>query len=283
MNKVKIIVDSCADLTKELYAKYDIDIVRSKVLLEGKTFIDGVNLTLEELYASVKKTGQLPHTSAPSPVEFEEMFKKYIDDGCDIVYVGLGDKLSTTFQSAFIAKQNFPEDRIYLVNTKTLSSAIGLVAIKAAELAKEGVSAKEIAEKCDACVPNVTAQFAVETLDYLHKGGRCSGAAMLVGHILHIHPYIKVVDGSLIVYKKVRGPMRIAINEQINELKLVKGKLDLGYVMITHAGCDDDVVAYAKSEVAKLVPEDKILITRAGSVIASHCGYGTIGILYITK
>lgn len=283
MNKVKIITDSCSDLTAELYKKNDMDVVHLNVLVDGKTYKDGVDITLDELYDHVSKTGVLPRSSAASPTEYEEIFKKYVDQGYDVVLVSLGDKLSTSFQNAFIAKQEFPEDRVFLVNTATLSSAIGLVAMKAAEFRDEGLSAKEIAEKCEALVPNVTAQFAVETLEYLHKGGRCSGAAMLVGHILHIHPYIKVVNGSLIVYKKVRGPMRIAINEQVNELKAVKSKLDLGHVMITHSGCDEQTVAYAKAEVAKVVPEDKILVTVAGSVVGTHCGRGTIGILYITK
>ena len=148
---------------------------------------------------------------------------------------------------------------------------------------KSEIEIQEIAEKCAELPGKVTAQFAVETLDYLHKGGRCSGAAALVGHIFHVHPYLKVVNGKLIVYKKPRGPMKIAINEQLNELKSVLPNVDLDHVMITHAGLDKDLEEYCKTELAKLVPTEVIEVTRAGSVIASHCGYGTVGILYITK
>lgn len=283
MNKIKIITDSCSDLTKELYEKYNIDLVRLNVLVGDKTYKDGNGITVDEIYETVSKTGKLPRTSAATPLEYEEIFKKYVDEGYDVIYISLSDKLSSTFQNAYIAKQNFPDDRVFLVNSSSLSSAIGLVAIRAAELAEKGLAACEIAKECEKITTKLTAQFTVETLEYLHKGGRCSGAAMLVGHILHIHPYLKVTNGSIIVYKKVRGPMRIAINEQVNELKAVKDKLDSTYVMITHSGCDQQTIDYAKSEVAKIVPEEKIAITRAGSVISSHCGKGTIGILYFTK
>ena len=283
MNKIKILVDSCADLTKELYEEHKIDVVAQNVSFGETNYKDGIDITLEELYENVKKLGELPHTAAVTPGAFEEYFKKAIDEGFDIVYVGLGSKLSTTFQNANLAKQSFPEDRIYLVDTASLSSGIGLVAMKAAKFRDEGLAAKEIAEKCQAIAPNVVAQFTVETLDYLHKGGRCSGASKLIGHIFHVHPYLKMVDGNLIVYKKPRGPMKIALNEQLKELQSVLSRLDTDNIMITHAGLDKEFEDYLKSEVKKLAPNIRLNVTRAGSVIASHCGYGTVGILYITK
>lgn len=283
MNKVKIVVDSCSDLSKELYEKYDLEVLSQNVTIENKNYKDGVDITLEELYASVAKTGELPHTAAVSPAVFEECFKKNIEAGYDVVYVGLGDKLSTTFQNAFIAKQSCPEDRVFLANSQNLSSAIGLLAMKAAKLREEGKSAKEIADICNELAPKIVGQFAVETLDYLHKGGRCSGASKLIGTLFHVHPYLKVVDGTLSVYKKIRGPMKLALNEQIAELKAIMPNIDLDHVMITHAGLDKDIEDYCFNELSKVVPKECISITRAGSVIASHCGYGTVGILYIKK
>ena len=284
MNKVRILVDACADLTKELYKEFDMDVVSCTVSFGEEIYRDGIDITLEELYQKVKEKGELPHTQGVPIGDFDEYFKKTLDAGYDVVYVGLSSKLSTTFQNAHIAMQNYPEGRIFLVDSKSLSSGIGLIAMKACKYRDEGMSAKEIAEKCAPLADKVVAQFTVETLDYLHKGGRCSGASKLLGHIFHVHPYIKVVDGSLIVYKKPRGPMRVAINEQVNELKAVmNGHLDLDHIMITHAGLDKDMEDYAKAEVKKLLPDVPLHITRAGGVIASHCGYGTVGILYITK
>ena len=148
MNKVRILVDSCADLTAEMYKKYDIDVVAQNVIFGETTYKDnGEEITLEQLYKKVEETGNLPHTAAVTPGTFDEYFKKTLDAGYDIVYVGLGSKLSTTFQNAHITKQSYPEDRIFLVDSMSLSSGIGLLALKAAKFRDEGLSAKEIAEK----------------------------------------------------------------------------------------------------------------------------------------
>ena len=284
MNKVRILVDSCADLTKELYKEFDIDVVAQNVRFGEESYLDnGEEITLEQLYQKVKEKGCLPQTSAVTPGAFDEYFKKTLDAGYDVVYVGLGSKLSTTFQNANLAKQSYPEDRIFLVDSMSLSSGIGLVALKACKFRDKGLSAKEIAEKCNEFPKKTIAQFTVETLDYLHKGGRCSGASKLIGHIFHVHPYLRMVDGTLIVYKKPRGPMKIALDEQLKELKVVLPNVDKDFIFVTHAGLDKDKEDYLKTEVKKLVPDARVEVTRAGSVIASHCGYGTVGVLYITK
>ena len=284
MNKVRILVDSCADLTKELYKEFDIDVVAQNVRFGEESYLDnGEEITLEQLYQKVKEKGSLPQTSAVTPGAFDEYFKKTLDAGYDVVYVGLGSKLSTTFQNANLAKQSYPEDKIFLVDTGSLSSGIGLVALKACKFRDEGLSAKEIAEKCNEFPKKTIAQFTVETLDYLHKGGRCSGVSKLIGHIFDVHPYLRMVDGTLIVYKKPRGPMKIALDEQLKELKAVLPNVDKDFIFVTHAGLDKDKEDYLKTEVKKLVPDARVEVTRAGSVIASHCGYGTVGVLYITK
>ena len=256
MNKVRILVDSCADLTKELYKEFDIDVVAQNVRFGEESYLDnGEEITLEQLYQKVKEKGSLPQTSAVTPGAFDEYFKKTLDAGYDVVYVGLGSKLSTTFQNANLAKQSYPEDKIFLVDTGSLSSGIGLVALKACKFRDEGLSAKEIADKCNEFPKKTIAQFTVETLDYLHKGGRCSGASKLIGHIFHVHPYLRMVDGTLIVYKKPRGPMKIALDEQLKELKAVLPNVDKDFIFVTHAGLDKDKEDYLKNEVKKLVPD----------------------------
>ena len=146
MNKVRILVDSCADLTKELYKEHEIDVVAQNVRFGEETYLDnGEEITLEQLYEKVKEKGSLPQTSAVTPGAFDEYFKKTLDAGYDIVYVGLGSKLSTTFQNANLAKQSYPEDRIFLVDSGSLSSGIGLVALKACKYRDEGRS-------CRSCV-----------------------------------------------------------------------------------------------------------------------------------
>lgn len=283
MEKIKIVVDSTVDLTKEMYEANDFEVVPLNVSFGQDTFKDGVSITRDQLYKDVEKYKSLPATSAPGPQAFEDVFKKYLDQGYKVIYMGIGSTLSTSLQNANIAKMNLGSDDIYLLDTKNLSSASGLLALKAAKLAKEGKSAKEIVEILEKDVPNVVAQFSVETLDYLHKGGRCSGTAKVLGHLLHIHPHILVRDGKLIVYKKPRGTMKVAIDGQIEELKNALPNVEMDNIMITDSGVTDEIRKYFVEQVSKLVDPKVIRCTPAGCVIASHCGPGTIGLLFIKK
>ena len=281
MAKIKIVVDSTVDLSKDLYEKYDMEILPLNVSFGEDTFKDGVDITRDQLYKDVEKYKSLPATSAPGPQVFEECFRRWLDKGYEVIYVGIGSTLSTSFQSANIAKNIIDSDKIHLVDSKNLSSASGLLAMKAAKLASEGMEADEICKILEKDVPNVVAQFSVETLNYLHKGGRCSGTAKVLGHLLHIHPHILVRDGKLIVYKKPRGTMKIAIDGQIEELKHALPNVQMDNIMITDSGVTDEIRNYFVKEVSKLVNPKVIRQTPAGCVIASHCGPGTIGLLFI--
>ena len=283
MSKIKVVVDSTVDLSEELYKKYDFDVLPLNVIFDEKVYEDGVTITRDELYAQVAKTKKLPSTAAPGPQAFEQVFRKWVDQGYDVIYVGIGSTLSTAFQSANIARGMVGEDHVFLVDSKNLSSASGLLAMKAAKLAKEGKEPKEICAILEKDVPNVVAQFSVETLTYLHKGGRCSGTAKVLGHLLHIRPHILVKDGKLIVYKKPRGTMKVAIDGQIEELKKALPNVQMDNVMITDSGATDEIRNYFVKEVSKLVDPKVIRTTPAGCVIASHCGPGTIGLLFIKE
>lgn len=281
MAKIKVVVDSTVDLSKELYEKYDLAVLPLNVTFGQDTYKDGVDITRDQLYEDVKKYKSLPATSAPGPQAFEEEFKKWLDQGYEVIYVGIGSTLSTAFQSANIAKMNLNSDKVHLVDSKNLSSASGLLAMKAAKLAKEGKEADEICKILEKDVPNTVAQFSVETLDYLHKGGRCSGTAKVIGHLFHIHPHLLVRDGKLIVYKKPRGTMKIAIDGQIEELKKALPNVQMDNIMITDAGVTEEIRNYFVKEVSKLVDPKCVRCTPAGCVISSHCGFGTIGLLFI--
>lgn len=281
MNKVKVVVDSTVDLSPAMYKENNIEVIPLNVNFGEENYKDGVTINQRELYEKVKKFGVLPHTAAPSPEDYVKVFKKYIDEGYDIVYMGIGSLFSTSLQNANIAKQEFDDDRIYLVDSLNLSSGSGLLAMRACRLAKEGKSAAEIKRDLDFLVPNISSKFAVDTLEYLHKGGRCSGASKLFGHIFHIHPIISVVEGKMIVTKKPRGLMKVAINEMIDELKNDLPNIYTEDVFVTSSGCSDDVREYFLSEVKKLVDPKSVHFTDAGCVVCSHCGYGTIGVLYI--
>lgn len=280
MRPVKIITDSTADLSKELLKEFDILSIPLYVQFPDKTYRDGIDITTNELYKLVEKHKTLPKTAAVSPGDFMQEFKKHIDEGFDILYIGIGSKISATLQSAIVAKNEFPDDRIYLVDSLNLSSGIALLLLKAKDYRNQGLSAKEIKDKIDEIVPKVRSQFAIRQLDYLHKGGRASGTAALVGKMLRIRPIIKVVDGVLDVYKKPMGSMKKALDIMLEDY--IKTNFDTDYVMITHTMAPKQS-KYMEDFVNEHTKPKNLILSEAGCVISSHCGEGTIGILYIEK
>lgn len=282
MNKVKIITDSTSDLSKELLNSLNIKAMPLKVIFEDETYLDGVNIDTKKLYELVDEKGKLPKTSAISPGEFIKEFKKWTDKGYDIIYTGIGSDISGTFQAAHIASLEFEEGRVNLVDSKNLSSGIALLLLKANDLKNEGLCASEIKEELDKLVPKVRSQFAIRVLDYLHKGGRASGTQALVGKFLRIRPIIKVNDGKLDVYKKPMGTMKKAVDIMLNEFFEKIDDVDLEYVMVTHSFANKQA-KYMIDKVKTKYPNINVIESNAGCVISSHCGKGTIGILYLMK
>ena len=281
MNPVVIFGDSTLDLGKDLYKKFNIQIVPLIVREGENVYHDGVDIEPDELYKMVEKNKKLPQTASEGPGAYINAFEPWINKGYDVVYVGIGSQLSSNQSSVNIAAGEFPEGRVYLIDSENLSSASGLLAMKCCKLRDEGKSAKEIQEEVQKLSPLVIGQFCVETLDYLHKGGRCNGLTMLIGNLLHIHPVLRVVNGKLIVYKKIRGKTSKCIDDQVEMMKEDMPNIDMDNIMITSAGADEEVIKYFYDQVAQIVDPSVIRITRAGCVISSHCGYGTIGLLYI--
>jgi DegV family protein with EDD domain len=280
--KVLIMTDSTSDLSKKLLDQRKIVSVPLYVNFSDEIYRDGVDLSTEELYQKVLEKNTLPTTSAVSPGDFIKIFQKYVDLNYDIVYMGIGSKLSGTFQSAILAKDEVNPEKIHLIDSKNLSSGIGLLVLKACDLRDHGLSAIDIKTEIEKLVPFVRSQFAIQTLDYLHKGGRASGTAKLMGTILGIKPIIKVVDGKLDVYKKPAGKMSRALDIMLNDFFLEKDNLDLDYVFITHSLANRQAV-YMMDKVKEQVKIKHLIEGQAGCVIGTHCGAGTIGILYIVK
>lgn len=281
-SKVLIMTDSTSDLSKKLLDQRKIVSVPLYVNFTDEIYRDGIDLTTEELYQKVTEKGMLPTTSAVSPGDFIKVFQKYINLGYEILYMGIGAKISGTYQSAIIAKDEVNPEKIHLIDSMNLSSGIGLLVLKACDLRDQGLNALEIKEQIEKLVPLVRSQFAISTLDYLHKGGRASGTAKLMGTILGIKPIIKVVDGKLDVYKKPAGKMSRALDIMLNDFFLELDNLDLDYVFVTHSLANKQAV-YMMDKIKEKVKVKHLYEGQAGCVIGTHCGAGTIGILYIVK
>ena len=281
MNKVVIFSDSTCDLMPETIKEFDIHIVPLYVNFKDESFKDGVDMTSPLLYEKVEKTGIMPKTSAATVKDFVDAFTPFISDGYDVFYTGISSKMSVNMQNVLAAASEFDDDRVYVSDSLNLSSDIGLLVLRACKLRDEGKSAKEIKEIIDELAYHVKGGFVIKSMDYLYKGGRCSALSKIFGTILKIKPFIRVKNGSMYVHKKPRGKFHSAIDVMIEEAIADLPNMDTDYIMVTHSLGDE----YAKYIIDKLKEKTDIPImeTYAGCVISSHCGKGTIGILYILK
>jgi DegV family protein with EDD domain len=276
---IQIITDSTADLGSELAEQFAIHVVPLYVNIAGQTYHDGENMTIQDLFRSVQQTGQLPKTSAPGVADFLQAFSA--QEEC--IYIGISNKLSATIQNAFLARETCGADRVFIIDSLNLSTGIGLLALRAAELRDQGLTASEIYTRVSELVLRVRTSFIIETLDFLYKGGRCSAMQNLVSSLLQIRPVIGVrPDGTLGVKAKTRGTRQKGLQTMLDDFRANLGSIDHHRIFVTHTGCDVDA-EYLKQELAKMAPIENILITTAGTVVASHCGPDTIGILYLLR
>ncbi len=276
---LNLMTDSTCDLGADLAARYGIRVLPMYVNTRGHTYRDGVDITLEELFRSVQESGQLPKTSAPTVADFHQAF---IADE-ETVYISISSKLSATHQNALLAREMALGRTIHIVDSLNLSTGIGLLAIKAAEMRDAGLPGAEIARRITALVPQVRTSFVVETLDYLYKGGRCTALQSIMSSMLSIRPIIAVrPDGTLGMKAKTRGSRQKALQTMLNAFCEDLPDVDLDRVFVTHTGCGQDA-EYLKSALLRAAPIREVGITTAGCVIASHCGPGTIGIIYLKK
>lgn len=280
MNRVKIMTDSTCDLSEELLKTNDISVVPLYVHFGEESYRDGIDIRAEGLYKLVEEYKTLPKTSAPSPGDFIREFEQYIKSGEDILYIGLSSQMSSTLQNAKIAAAEFPEDRIKVVDSKNLSTGIGLLVMKAVDCASEGMALNEIAAAMSETTAKVKTRFIISTLDYLYKGGRCSALESFIGGLLSIKPVVTVRDGKMVLEEKIRGKREKALSNMLDNALQDAGRMDEKRIFITHSMALEEAV-YLKQELEKELKKPELIIADAGCVISSHCGPGTVGILYI--
>ena len=280
--KIKITTDSVADLNNEIYEKYDIGVLPLYVRLGDNEYKDGVNITTNDIYSYVAETNKLPKTAAISALEYQEKFEEYLQSGYDaIVHISLSNEMSVTHNNAKTASEQIKN--VYVVNSKSLSTGVGLLVLYACELRDAGLSAQEIVNKLEERVPFVQASFILDKLNYLHKGGRCSSVALLGANLLKIKPNIEVKDGKMGVSKKYIGKFDKSLPNYINDTLAKFNNYDTKRVFVTHTKIDQKYVDMAKEILRNNTNFEEIIETTAGSTITSHCGENTIGILYFNN
>ena len=279
--QIRISADSTCDLSPEQIERYRIRIAPLYVNRGGEMLRDGVDVFPDDLYAHVAAGGELCSTAAVNCADYQELFRELTADGSAVIHVCLSSEMSSCFQNARLAAQEF--ENVYVVDSRSLSAGHGLVVLRAAILAESGMEPGAIAQELEAVTEKVSASFVLERLDYMRKGGRCSAVAALGANLLKLRPGIRVTDGKMGVDKKYRGSMEKCIREYVHEQLADPSQIDRSLLFITHSGAPESVVQAAMEAVRECAEFDEIVQTHAGCTICSHCGPGTLGVLFVRK
>lgn len=281
---VKVISDSTCDLSQEVLKRYDIDIIPLHILKGDEELEDGPEVDIPALYDWADANKTTPKTSAPSFDTVMKIMEPYIKEGRELVCFSISEEMSTSANvMRMVASELDAEDKITVIDSRNLSTGIGLLVVEAAIMAAEGAGRDEIKAKIDELIPKVRASFVVDTLVYLHRGGRCSAVSALLGGALALHPMIVVKDGKMDATKKYRGKIDKVIVKYATDLEEAMKNALPERVFITHSTCDPAIVDEVRDYIKSLGVFSEIIETRAGGVVSSHCGPGTLGVLFISK
>lgn len=274
---MKIITESCADLSQEVLDKFKITIVPLSVVIGNHVYRDVIELNQQQLFALVAETGELPKTAAPTVAEYLQTFAGDEPAIC----ISLSSPLSASYHNACLAAELLPEGQVRIIDSHNVSTGLGHLAVRAAELRDAGWQREDIVCDIEQCIPRVWTSFLLDTLEYLYKGGRCNALQNILGSVLRIHPVIAIrPDGTLGIHDKPRGARQRGLESLLKEFTENLPRIDRHRIFITHTSCPEDA-EFLAVEVRRLATPDELYVTEAGSVIASHCGPKTIGILYM--
>ena len=278
---VVITADSTCDLSQELKERFAIHTVPLTILLGEDSYYDGVDFTTEDIYKRYREDGTLPKTAAPGIQQLTDFFTQFLEQGCEVVHLDISSELSGTYNNACIAASEL--EGVHVVDTRMLSTGVGLLALEGAECRDRGMCAADIAEHLRALTDKVDTSFVLDTLEFMWKGGRCSGVAALGANLLYLKPGLEMKDGKLGVYKKYRGNIQSVYRQYVKE-RLAGAEIRPGHVFVTDSGeVPDEILDELMTMARKAVPGAEIHNTKAGCTVTSHCGPKTLGILFIRK
>ena len=279
---IRILSDSTCDLSEEITKRYGITIVPLHIVLGEDEYRDRVEITQKEIFEWADSNRTTPKTSAVSYDDAKSAVRSVTDAGDEAVVFTISGLFSTTYNVFNMVVEDLGvADRVVIIDSANLSTGIGLLVVEAAIMAKEGASVDEIAKEMKRLIPKVRASFVIDTLTYLARGGRCSSVAALTGGVLRIHPKIIVRDGKMEVSKKYRGAIKKVVMDYVKDMHYALLEARPARVFITHTSSDEELVAEVRAYLESLGHFDEILETKAGGVISSHCGPGTLGVLFI--
>lgn len=275
--------ESTCDLGEELIAQAKANILPFHVILGDDVYSDGVDLVPDDIYRVYGEKNILPHTAAINIEEYTDWFRQWTDRGLEVIHISLGHGISSSCNNARLAAEEL--EGVYVVDSGNLSTGIGLLVLEAADRIAAGLPAAQIAGELNEVRSRISASFVLDTLEFLHKGGRCSSLAMLGANLLKLKPCIMVdnTSSAMTVGKKYRGTLEKALEQYVADQLQGRTDLDKKRVFITHSGISEERIALVRSLVEKYAQFDNIYVTRAGCTISAHCGPNTLGVLFITK
>ena len=278
---IKITADSTCDLTQALVEQYDITITPLTVVCGGDTYLDGLEITPDALYEKIAATGQLSSTAAVNVQEYIDVFSAALQDHDAVIHFTISSDMSSCYQNACVAAEEV--GNVWVVDSRSLSTGIAHLVLDACELAQSGMEPADICRELERRREKLDVSFVVDTLEYLRKGGRCSAVAALGANLLKLHPCIFVKDGAMGVGKKYRGKLQDCLIAYVKERLANADTVDTRRIFITDSGVDDAIRDTVEETVRSLLPFKEVIRTRAGCTVSSHCGPGTLGILFYRK
>lgn len=279
--KIKTTSESTCDLSEELLKRYDIALMPLYVIMEGKTYQDGVDIYAQDVFRHVDAGGKLCSTSAVNAEDYRRFFSVFSDQYDAVIHVSIGSGFSTCYQNASIAAAAF--ENVYVVDSMNISTGQGHLVVEAAQLSAKSMSAVEIMSRLHEMRSRVESSFVLDRLDYMQKGGRCSATAALGANLLRIKPCLSVQGGRMDVTEKYRGSLERCVEKYVKDRLKDRRDLRRDRIFITHTDCPETVLEAARNAVKKYAEFDEILETQAGCTISCHCGPHTLGILFITE
>ena len=281
MHRVVITVDSTADLPPELARLYDIHVIPLTVILGEESYPDGDGVTPEMMYERYHADGTLPKTAAPSVQAFEDFFRPFTEAGDSVVHLDIGSELSNAYNAARLAAAELGS--VTVIDSGSLCCGIALLAIEGAECRDRGMSADEIAAHLTSLREKVSASFVLDTLEFIWKGGRCSGVTAIGSSFLNIRPLLEVREGKLTIVKKYRGSSK-AVRQKYLSDRLEGKKILTDHVFFVNSG---EIEVGELDELETIVrgycAGKQVHRARAGCTICGHCGPGTLAVFFIEE
>lgn len=279
MKQVVITADSAADLPKELAEKYDIKIMPMNVIVEGKTFRDGIDISPDDIFRYVEKNGEIPKTSAVSPGEYMDFFEPFLKAGKAVVHLSFCSELSSTHRNAKLASARLGD--VYAIDTRSLAGGMALLALKACGMRDSGASAEEIIYEMQKLIPKTKVSYLLDSIEFLRRGGRCSAAAAWGANLLSVKPCAAVVNGKIDVIKKYRGKGK-SVRLQYASEQLESDNIDFETAFIYHSGVPEDELSTVE-EMATQAGFEQVIIAETGCMISLHSAEKAMGIHFLTK